>query len=220
MKLFLAFLMICSVALVQAQTEKAVSLMPMPSHLQMGNGQLIIAPYAFTVSVNGDARLRRGVDRFLSDLRRQTGMSLLNLKIVDGAATLTIKADRPSKEIPALGEDESYTLEITSSSAKLTAPTTLGTLHGLQTFLQLMETTPQGFAVPALTINDSPRFPWRGLMIDVSRHFIPLDVLRRNLDGMAAVKLNVFHWHLSENQGFRIESKKFPKLQGMGSNGL
>ena len=57
-------------------------------------------------------------------------------------------------------------------------------------------------------------------MIDVGRHFIPLDVLKRNLDGMAAVKLNVFHWHLSENQGFRIESKKFPKLQDMGSDGL
>ncbi len=74
--------------------------------------------------------------------------------------------------------------------------------------------------MPAVSIDDSPRFPWRGLMIDVGRHFIPLDVLKRNLDGMAAVKLNVFHWHLSENQGFRIESKKFPKLQEMGSDGL
>jgi hexosaminidase len=71
-----------------------------------------------------------------------------------------------------------------------------------------------------MSIDDSPRFPWRGLMIDVSRHFIPLDVLKRNLDGMAAVKLNVFHWHLSDNQGFRVESKKFPKLQEMGSDGL
>src|SRR5207244_10773628 len=69
-------------------------------------------------------------------------------------------------------------------------------------------------------LQDKPRFPWRGLMIDVGRHFIPLDVLRRNLDGMAAVKLNVLHWHLSENQGFRVESKKFPKLHEMGSDGL
>jgi hexosaminidase len=84
----------------------------------------------------------------------------------------------------------------------------------------LVQTTSNGFAVPAIAIQDKPRFPWRGLMIDVGRHFIPLDVLKRNLDGMAAVKLNVFHWHLSENQGFRIESKKFPKLQEMGSDGL
>ena len=119
-----------------------------------------------------------------------------------------------------LGEDESYRLDISSSGARLTAPNTLGVMRGLQTFLQLVQTASAGFAVPAVSIEDSPRFPWRGLMIDVGRHFIPLDVLKRNLDGMAAVKLNVFHWHLSENQGFRIESKKFPKLQGMGSDGL
>jgi hexosaminidase len=130
-----------------------------------------------------------------------------------------VHIDKASKEIPELGEDESYTLEVASNGAKLNAPTTLGALRGLQTFCQLVENTPSGFAVPAVSIQDSPRFPWRGLMIDVGRHFIPLDVLRRNLDGMEAVKLNVFHWHLSENQGFRIESKKLPKLHQLGSDG-
>src|SRR5208337_5341970 len=95
----------------------------------------------------------------------------------------------------------------------------LGILHGLQTFLQLVEITPTGFAVPAVTIKDQPRFAWRGLMFDVSRHFIPVDVLKRNLDGMAAVKMNVMHWHLSDDQGFRAESKVFPKLHEMGSAG-
>jgi len=93
-------------------------------------------------------------------------------------------------------------------------------MHGLQTFLQLVATTPEGFAVPSITVQDQPRFPWRGLLIDVSRHFIPLDVIKRNLDGMAAVKMNVFHWHLSDDQGFRVESKTFPKLQELGSDGL
>ncbi len=119
-----------------------------------------------------------------------------------------------------LGEDESYELTVTDSGAKLTAPTPLGILRGLQTFLQLVTITPTGFAAPAVTIKDQPRFPWRGLLIDVSRHFIPLDVLKRNLDGMAAVKMNVLHWHLSDDQGFRVESKKFPKLTGMGSEGM
>src|SRR5439155_9355749 len=86
--------------------------------------------------------------------------------------------------------------------------------------LQLVKTSSTGFAVLEVTIQDRPRFAWRGLMIDVARHFIPLDVLKRNLDGMAAVKMNVFHWHLSENQGFRIESKKLPKLHQLGSDGL
>ncbi len=196
--------------------------MPMPSHLQAGSGQLVIDP-AFTISVSGkgDGRLERAVGRFANQLRSETGMLPINVKIVGTeSASLIVHADRASKEIPEFGEDESYTLEIAPSGAKLNAPTTLGAMHGLQTFLQLIENTPQGFAVPVVSIQDVPRFPWRGLMIDVGRHFIPLDVLRRNIDGMEAVKLNVFHWHLSENQGFRIESKKFPKLHEMGSDGL
>jgi hexosaminidase len=82
-----------------------------------------------------------------------------------------------------------------------------------------VETTPYGFAVPVVTIKDKPRFAWRGLLIDVGRHFIPLDVLKRNLEGMAAVKMNVLHWHLYDNEGFRVESKRFPKLQEAGSDG-
>jgi hexosaminidase len=110
-------------------------------------------------------------------------------------------------------------LTVTDSGAKLTAPTPLGILRGLQTFLQLVQISPTGFAVPVVTIKDQPRFPLRGTLIDVSRHFIPVDVLKRNLDGMTAVKMNVLHWHLSDDQGFRVESKVFPKLQGMGSGG-
>src|SRR6202142_4020424 len=89
----------------------------------------------------------------------------------------------------------------------------------METFLQLVDLDASGFGVPAVTIEDHPRFPWRGLMLDVARHWIPLADVKRTLDGMAAGKLNVFHWHLSENQGFRIESKRFPKLQEMGSDG-
>ncbi len=78
----------------------------------------------------------------------------------------------------------------------------------------------KGFEAPVVDIEDHPRFPWRGLHLDVSRHWMPIEVVKRNLDGMAAVKLNVFHWHLSDDQGFRVESKRFPKLQQLGSDGL
>jgi hexosaminidase len=160
------------------------------------------------------------VDRFLVNLRRQTGMLPLDMKAADSAnATLVIRSGSGGKDIPELGEDESYKLDISNSGAKLSAPTTLGVMHGLETFLQVVEIDAEGFSVPAVVIEDKPRFPWRGLMIDVSRHFIPIDVLKRNLDGMAAVKLNVFHWHLSDNQGFRVESKKSPKLHELGSDG-
>jgi hexosaminidase len=93
-------------------------------------------------------------------------------------------------------------------------------MHGMQTFLQLVRITPRGFTVPVVTIDDKPRFPWRGLMIDSGRHFIPIPAIERNLDAMEAVKLNVFHWHLSEDQGFRVESKVFPLLQQKGSDRL
>ena len=199
-----------------------LNLVPMPAKVQMGSGQLLIGP-TFSVSIVGrhEPRLDRVVEIFLGQLGRQIGMPPIDMQVADSTnATLLIQAAGGTKDVQELGEDESYRLEISTSGARLNAPTTLGIMRGLQTILQLVQTTSAGFAVTAVSIEDSPRFPWRGLMIDVGRHFIPLDVLRRNLDGMAAVKLNVFHWHLSENQGFRIESKKFPKLQSMGSDGL
>ncbi len=193
--------------------------MPMPASVQQGIGQLPINQ-SFSVAVEGrrDASLDEEVQRFQTQLSRQTGIPF---RPKSGAPpTLQIHADHGREAIQKLGENESYELIVTDSSAKLHAATTLGALRGLQTFLQLVQITPTGFAVPAVTIKDQPRFPWRGTLIDVSRHFIPIDVLKRNLDGMAAVKLNVLHWHLSDDQGFRAESKVFPKLTGMGSDGL
>ena len=229
MRTLLVAVMLCwaFAPLAESQSQPPLNLMPMPAKLQLGSGQLVIDP-SFSVTSTGykDAILEHAVERFLDHLRRETGMLPLDTKMIEAtgaetpAATLVIHTDHASKEVQELGEDESYTLEVTSSGATLNAPNPLGVLRGLQTFLQLVENTSAGFAVPAVSIQDQPRFPWRGLMIDVARHFIPLDVLRRNLDGMEAVKLNVLHFHLSENQGFRIESKRFPKLQEMGSDGL
>ena len=198
-----------------------LNLMPLPSTVERGTGQMIIGQ-SFTVGLSGyqEDRLARASQRFLRNLSRETGMPL-NAHAADPAkASLVVHTEHGSKAVQEPGEDESYTLEVTPSGAKLSAATPLGTMHGFQTFLQLVQTTPAGFAAPVVTIHDTPRFPWRGLMIDAGRHFIPLDVVKRNLDGMEAVKMNVFHWHLSENQGFRVESKKFPKLHEMGSDGL
>ena len=214
--------MLCPVLVSSLAAQRQLSLMPMPAAMQLKAGQLLVDS-SFSVGISGhsDVRLQHAVEIFLDNLRRQTGMPPLDMKMTDAAqARLVVHSERASKDVTELGEDESYSLEIGPAGAKLDAVTTLGIMRGLQTFLQLAPATSEGFAVPAITIQDKPRFPWRGLMIDVGRHFIPLDVLKRNLDGMAAVKLNVFHWHLSENQGFRIESKKFPRLHQMGSDGL
>lgn len=208
-----------------AQTTSSLHLMPWPSSVTATpNSQPLVIQPSFTVAMrdSSDPHLRRAVEIFLQDLRHHTGTTGLDYHIGSGAngAVLTVGSDHPSKEVQELGEDESYRLEVGADRADLTAPTTLGVMRGLQTFLQLVEVTPQGFSVPQVIIQDKPRFPWRGLLIDVGRHFMPVEVIKRNLDGMAAVKMNVFHWHISDYQGFRVKSKKFPKLQEMGSDGL
>ena len=207
------------VSFATAQTQPQLNLMPMPASVQQGTGQLLINQ-SFSVAVAGarDASLDEEVQRFVSQLSRQTGIPFRPKPGV--TPTLQIHADHGRETVQKLGEDESYQLSVSDSGAKLTAPTTLGILRGLQTFLQLVQITPGGFAAPAVTIKDQPRFAWRGMLIDVSRHFIPLDVLKRNIDGMAAVKMNVLHWHLSDDQGFRAASKKFPKLTEAGSAGM
>ncbi len=136
------------------------------------------------------------------------------------AATLIVQCARASEPVQQLGEDESYRLEITPRQALLSAANPLGVLRGLETFRQVVVHGTAGFEAPVVDIEDHPRFPWRGLHLDVARHWMPMEVVKRNIDGMAAVKLNVFHWHLSDDQGFRVESKRFPKLQQLGSDGL
>jgi len=223
MRIILFLFIACGISRQSSAAEpKPPSLMPLPDSMQTESGRLLIDP-GFSVAISGDAdaRVQRAVELFLQNLRRQTGMVALDMRVVNaGPATLMVHVEHAGKNIQELGEDESYSLEIAAPGARLDSQTPLGAMRGMQTFLQAVENTSDGFAVPALKIRDQARFPWRGLMIDVSRHFMPLDVLERNLDGMAAVKLNVFHWHLSDDQGFRVESKKFPKLQEMGSDGL
>jgi hexosaminidase len=204
-----------------AQSAPQLNLLPMPSTMQAGSGAMPVTQ-SFSVAIEGykDPRIERAAVRFLQDVTLRTGL-FVGIETVDAnKATLVIHAERASKFVQELGEDESYVLDVSASGAKLSAPNSLGIMHGLQTFLQLIEITPTGFAAPAVHIEDTPRFPWRGLTIDVSRHFIYMDTLKRNVDAMAAVKMNVLHLHLSDDQGFRIESKEFPKLTEMGSDGL
>ncbi len=111
---------------------------------------------------------------------------------------------------PDLGIDESYELNITSKhQASLYAKTYVGIIRGLSTFEQLRYQTE--IRIP-LSIFDKPRFIWRGLMLDVARHFIPLPIVKQTIDSMRLVKMNVLHLHLSDDQGFRLESKHFPRL--------
>ncbi len=201
----------------------APTLMPLPAKTTPGTGRLAVTQ-SFRVALSGpsdEPRVHASALRLVSRLAAQTGMPFNPALEPDATkATLVIAWSSDGLPVQALGEDESYHLTVDSNQARIQAPNALGALRGMETFLQLVEVDAQGFAISGVTIDDAPRFPWRGLMLDCSRHFMPLDVVLRNLDGMSALKLNVFHWHLSDDQGFRVESKHFPRLQQMGSDGL
>lgn len=126
----------------------------------------------------------------------------------------------PEYRLPQLGDDESYLLSINQQRIKITAQSEFGALHALTTLSQLIATSNTPNQLVALNISDTPRFKWRGLLIDSVRHFLPTEAIKRQLDGMAAAKLNVFHWHLTDDQGWRIESKAYPKLHQLASDGL
>lgn len=218
----LPLMLCCMLSLRNTSAQESVQLpvMPLPTTAVAGTGSLLV-DHGLQVVFEGytEPRLERARARFLDTLSRETGILTIPSQ-PSNEDKFVIKTAGPSAPVQQLGEDESYRLEVTATGALLTAANPLGALHGLQTFLQLVHSTPAGYAVAAVTIDDKPRFPWRGLMIDSGRHFMPLDVIRENLDGMESVKMNVFHWHLSDDQGFRIESKTFPLLQGKGSDGL
>lgn len=195
------------------------TLMPQPAQLTVGSGGLGVAS-GFTVNFDKthDDRLGSAVDWALQRLKNQTGV-MAESATGGTPGTLVISVDGPGEAVQGVDEDESYTLEVTTQGAHLHAATDVGAMRGLETLLQLVQSDGTGFWLPAVSIADTPRFKWRGLMIDVSRHFEPVGVIERTLDGMAAVKMNVFHWHLTDDQGFRIESKVYPNLTGMGSDG-
>jgi hexosaminidase len=211
-----------ALALLSSAHAAVPALMPLPVKAEAAAGGLII-DNSFSVVATGfsDPRLASAVNRFVRRIARQTGIPILPNRPLSNRVTLTIECAARGPEYPTLGEDESYTLNVEPGGSLLKAPAVAGVLHGLATFTQLVGPSPDGgFQAPAIHIEDRPRFPWRGLMLDASRHWMPVEVVKRNLDAMADVKLNVFHWHLSDDQGFRVESKRFPKLQGEGSDGL
>lgn len=203
-----------------AEEKGQLAIMPAPTRMTKGEGEFFIDG-SFSVSMKGyeEPRLARARQRFLDILSKETGIPFKR-DAVAGQSRFSIQTAGPSAAVQQLGEDESYHLMISSSDVELKASNPLGVLRGLQTFLQLVRINEKGFSVPAVTIDDAPRFPWRGLLIDSGHRFVPISAVKRNLDGMEALKLNVFHWRFADDQGFHIESKKFPLLQEKASGGL
>jgi len=203
-------------------SQSTINVVPLPASVQVSPGKLKLdSSFAVTTTGYTEARLQAAVRRLQQRLEGRTGIALpQGVAPIGTAAALKITVKQGGAAYPRLGDDESYALVIASDGIALSANTVWGAMRGMETVLQLVSGDRDGYYLPFVNIQDKPRFPWRGLMIDVGRHFQPVDVIKRNIDGLAAVKMNVFHWHLSEDQGFRIESKRYPKLQEMGSGGL
>lgn len=206
-----------------SQTQESLELMPWPQAMDVKTGFQPIGP-EFTLAIQGadaGSRLENASIRFLRYLTDKTGTFLkVGYPLIDQAdsATLVIKIEEEA--VLGLDNDESYELEVLPNSISLRARSDIGALRGLSTLMQLISVQNGVYGFPQVAIEDAPRFPWRGLMLDVSRHFMPVEVVKRNLDAMAFVKLNVFHWHLSDDQGFRVEVKSLPNLHERASDGM
>ena len=202
-----------------SQASPSPSLMPLPRHLTVREGKLAIGP-GFRIVLQapaGDEITASAAQRLERSLERAEGHLSLATAGTAGSNGITVVVHRAVTA--EIGGDESYTLDIHPGGARLEAATSLGAVRGLATVRQLITVQGSQASLPSVSIDDAPLYPWRGVMIDCARHFIPMDVLERTLDAMELVKLNVLHLHLSDNEGFRVESKVFPKLTSEGSNG-
>jgi hexosaminidase len=224
----LVFLFLLSLSVAEAAFAQQPALLPLPSMLEHGKGVLTVTPahgpstFTLRYAASHDERLEAGTLRMLERLDRTCGGEVRRSALTavpSGTPSLTLTVASPGQPVQGIDEAESYSLRVTPDGASLTAVTDVGAMHGMETLLQLTENVQGACVLPAVTITDSPRFPWRGLMIDVVRHFEPVPVLERQLDAMAVAKLNVFHWHLSDDQGFRAESRRYPRLTQVGSDG-
>lgn len=221
MKYILILLFAAFVSNAQIQTTP-LDLMPWPQNINLTAGTFALSK-SFKVNITGNPnpRIFVGATNFLRRLDGRTGLFFeqgFSTKINENPeAELQINCVRNGKI--GLYEDESYQLSIESNKIKINATTDLGALHGLETLLQLLQNNSKSYNFPTVEITDLPRFTWRGLMIDAARHFQPVAVIKRNLDAMASMKMNVFHWHLVDDQGWRIEMKNHPKFTQMASDG-
>ena len=221
MKYILILLFIPFLSNAQLKKEQ-LDLMPWPQNINLNAGTFALSKnFKVNITGNPNSRIFVGATNFLRRLDGRTGLFLQQgfVTKINEVPTAELQINCVKNGKIGLYEDESYQLEIQSNKIIINATTDLGALHALETLLQMLQNNSTSYYFPTAMITDFPRFTWRGIMIDVARHFQPIDVIKRNLDAMAAVKMNVFHWHLVDDQGWRIELKKHPKLTEMASDG-
>ena len=195
-----------SLLLAAPLAAQSAQVVPAPQSTVIGAGGFTLSPASGIVIPGGDAGARNAAGLFGELIARTNGFSP---RI---AATGAIRFARATG-IPA----EGYRLVTTPHGATIVAGDDAGLFYGAVTLWQLAQAGERAAFVPAVTIADSPRFRWRGLMLDSARHFQSPAFVRRLIDAMAAVKLNRLHWHLADDQGWRIEIRKYPRLTGISA---
>ncbi|HEU4432779.1 MAG TPA: glycoside hydrolase family 20 zincin-like fold domain-containing protein, partial [Pyrinomonadaceae bacterium] len=166
----------------QPAPTPAINLMPMPASVKF-NGDRLAVNDSFKVATRGhsDDRLKAAIARFVKRLEGRTVLTLApGLAVDDQMTQLIVHCDGAGKSVPSVSENETYRIDITDRQAILKAPTVVGAIRGLETVLQLLNADRNGYFFPGVVVEDQPRFPWRGLLIDVARHFQTMETLKRN----------------------------------------
>jgi hexosaminidase len=197
------------------------AIVPQPQTIRPLHGSFRLGP---ETGILVDPASRDTGEYLAERLRRSTGYPLPVRLVATAGATLGDILFTTNSPPPGLGT-EGYELEVSSDSVTVRAPASAGLFYGVQSLLQLLppeifssQPVPgRSWSIPCCDIQDAPRFAWRGFMLDVSRHFFTKAEVERVLDAMALHKLNVFHWHLTDDQGWRIEIKKYPRLNEIGA---
>jgi hexosaminidase len=223
MKLLFTGLLTLIMTLGYSQEKKRdVNIMPLPANIDFSQGYFNVDK-SFSIRVEGYSsdRLFKYADKILRRISNQSGVFVdqeyLTVDTNPKSSTVILDVAREGKL--QNGEDESYELLVSKDQIIIKSETDLGAMHGLETLYQLLEVNNGNYSFQYVTIKDNPRFVWRGLMLDVARHFMSVDDIKRNLDLMASVKMNIFHWHLSDDQGFRVQIDSHPELYLKGSDG-
>ncbi len=202
------------------QQELNIAIVPQPNSLVKQEGSFTInSKTKFIVSEN-EKSLIAAVGLVNERFNRAAGFKLEITSEQQTKNFIQIVLD----SLVIIGE-EAYELTVDSKGVTITAGNEKGAFYGLMSMLQLLPSAIESadlvsdvtWSMPCVKITDSPRFVWRGMMLDVCRHFVPVEIIKKQLDVMAMYKLNTFHWHLTEDQGWRIEIKKYPKLTEIGS---
>ncbi|HEV2354743.1 MAG TPA: glycoside hydrolase family 20 zincin-like fold domain-containing protein, partial [Puia sp.] len=201
----------------------ALNLIPEPVSQQLTGGRFTL-PSTIVVEAPNLPELGHTLEELKTRLSAPTGYTVTFTHEGNAAATIRLILNRTADA--TLGA-EGYTLTSTPTGVTIRANKPAGIFYGLQTLYQILPNEIENsqpakgveWSAPCVTITDYPRFGWRGLMLDVARHYQPISAVKRTLDDMEGLKFNVLHLHLSDDQGFRVESNKFPKLQEDGSDG-